>query len=208
MNGHAVITASSPSRATLASRPAPSICRYYVGEGSQASELVGRGMTLMYAHVDVVDRFQRLHRADAVHMTADGRIRALAYEYESGDPEVESPAVRAGLKFVGREDSLGGDDHQLRVHLYQPDKGTPLGQAIAQQIRAIWPFNLSSWLLRELGLPTSNARRDPLAPVSCAGTRKGRLLVSIAVDPAQKPFTPAPWLREIPHKTFTTYTEE
>ncbi len=180
----------------------PSSRLYFVGDGSEARALIDRGLTGLYAHMRAVERLQRRLGADAVVQTAKGHIHALAYECEPGD----EPERRPGLKFAGRDRNAS----DLHYHLYQTDKRSAEGQAIAQQAHEIGAFNFSDWVLAELGIPVpAEAARSsgPRLDCSYAGTRKGRLLLSITSASHERCML-APWLRAVPLSTFTKYSEE
>lgn len=177
--------------------------RYFCGEGAEAQALIEQGRALGTEHTLKIDAFQRRHGADATSKFGNGTVHALAWRVEQD----ETPADRPGLKFVGRDDNT----HDEIYHLYQPDKRTTQGKAIAAEARAIGAFNLSTWIVAQLGAARSvidnSSPRGLLLRSSFAGARNGRLLLCVPAD-QDEPFTPAPWLREIPKSTFIAYSEE
>ncbi len=180
----------------------PVACRYFASQGAEATALIEQGRALNEEHMAKIDAFQRRHAADATSQFGNGSVHALAYLAEPG----EMPKARPGMKFAGHDEN----SYAELYHLYQPDKRTPAGKAIAAEARAIGTFNLSTWLTRQLGAQRSvvgAAQRGLLLHCSYAGARKGRLLLCVPVD-KDEPYSSPAWLPEIARSTFVAYSED
>lgn len=164
---------------------------YFLGQGHEATALITRGLSLLNEHLRKCNAFQREHGADYLSKHAHGGVHALVYERDEGSSKA---ATGKGMQHIGVERRDG-----VTLDLYGPDRHTTAGLALAAHVAAIGKFNLSDWLVHQLGAlreakppgppPASGARF-----VSSAGTRAGVLFLEVPEVEAD-PFVPPPWLK-------------
>jgi len=195
------------SGATTDARPAPVKAlprQHFAGDGAEAWALLEQASALQLDHIRRIDALQRQHRADCVSKFGDGTIHALCFLHERGE---RSRAI-AGLRCVMVEPTDDGQD----LHFYQPDKRTPEGHAIAQQARAIGPFNQSDWLLDRIGAQRCRITTDPDSPSGLnlnysVAFRSGELLVVTLPVVPDHPFSPPSWMRQLTDPEFRALSE-
>jgi hypothetical protein len=190
------------SAATIAARPVRALAlprQHFAGGGAEASALLETAGTLQFEHLRRIDAFQRRHGADCVSKFGDGTIHALCFLHERG----ERSRPIAGLRCVLVERTEDGED----LHFYQPDKHTAEGQEIAQQARAIGPFNQSDWLLERLDAHRCRITTDPDSASGLnlnysVAFRSGELLVVTLPVVPDHPFNPPSWMRQLTDPEF------
>jgi hypothetical protein len=177
----------------------PAHTHYFIGDGPVATALINRASSIARAHMHRCHALKDQHGADALVLTPAGALESLAFEVEHRADRV---VRRPGLRLVRRESSDGG-----HFHVYAPDVRTEEGQRLASAFRALGAVNFSNTVLDQLGAQrqtTSGGTPKPTACVlrcSVAGTRDGRLFMTVPVDPAD-PFNPPAWLRAVPQADY------